>query len=290
MPGDLGMLGDKPTHAELLDYLASKLVEYQWSRKRFQRMLLTSHAYRQASHQSPQAHQIDPENRLLSHRSVHRLQAESVRDAMLSASGMVSYSMFGKPVAVNPDEVGQIILGNATRDGNGILVAKQEETESVYRRSVYAQVRRSMPLGVLEPFDPAATAPNCDRRGNSTVATQSLLMMNNGSVIRLSEHFAKRVQREAGDDPREQVRRAWSLAFGTLPGDEQLQLSTEWLISQRSALTKPDVETVGEATVGAPSGTTVAAAGTLEPAAANLQSLALYCQALYSSNAFLYVD
>jgi hypothetical protein len=115
-------------------------------------------------------------------------------------------------------------------------------------------------------------------------------MMNNGSVIRLSEHFAKRVQREAGDDPREQVRRAWSLAFGTLPGDEQLQLSTEWLISQRSALTKPDVETVGEATVGAPSGTTVAAAGTLEPAAANLQSLALYCQALYSSNAFLYVD
>ena len=290
MPGDLGVLGDKPTHAELLDYLANQLVEYQWSRKRFQRMLLTSHAYRQASLQSPQAHQVDPENRLLSHRSFRRLQAESVRDAMLSASGMVSYSMFGKPVAVNPDEVGQIILGNATRDGNGILVAKQEETESVYRRSVYAQVRRSMPLGVLEPFDPAATSPNCDRRGNSTVATQSLLMMNNSSVIKLSEHYAKRVQREVGEDPREQVRRAWSLAFGTLPSDEQLQLSTEWLIAQRNALTKPAAETVGETTGAAPVGATVAAAGTLEPAAANLQSLALYCQALYSSNAFLYVD
>jgi hypothetical protein len=147
-----------------------------------------------------------------------------------------------------------------------------------------------MPLGVLEPFDPAATSPNCDRRGNSTVATQSLLMMNNSSVIKLSEHHAKRVQREVGEDPREQVRRAWSLAFGTLPSDEQLQLSTEWLIAQRNALTKPAAETVGETTGAAPVGATVAAAGTLEPAAANLQSLALYCQALYSSNAFLYVD
>ena len=286
MPGDLGLLGDKPTHAELLDYLANQLVANQWSRKRFQRMLLTSHAYRQSALQSPQAHQVDPENRLLSHRSVRRLQAESVRDAMLSASGMVSYSMFGKPVAVNPDEVGQIILGNATRDGNGILVAKQEETESVYRRSVYAQVRRSMPLGMLEPFDPAATTPNCDRRGDSTVATQSLLMMNNTSVIKLSEHFAKRVQREAGEDPREQVRRAWSLAYGTLPNEGQLQASTEWLLAQRSTLTKPAGDASGDATVVAGSSTT----GTLEPAAANLQSLALYCQALYSSNAFLYVD
>ena len=135
-------------------------------------------------------------------------------------------------------------------------------------------------------------------------------MMNNSSVIKLSENFAKRVQREAGEDPREQVRRAWSLAFGILPSEEQLQMSTEWLIVQRRALTKPIAEAAsgaisGEgsasegsaagasssaATASGPGSETGVGAGTLEPAAANLQSLALYCQALYSSNAFLYVD
>jgi len=116
------------------------------------------------------------------------------------------------------------------------------------------------------------------------------LMMNNSSVIKLSEHFAKRVQRDAGDDPREQVRRAWGLAFGTFPSQEQLQMSTEWLIAQRNALTKPAAESAGEASGEAAVGAKGAAVGTLEPAAANLQSLTLYCQALYSSNAFLYVD
>ena len=183
---------------------------------------------------------------------------------------------------MNPDEVGQIVLGKATRDGNGILVAKQEDTRDSYRRSIYTQIRRSMPLGVLEPFDPATLSPNCDRRPSSTVATQSLLMMNNGIVIQLSENFARRVQREVGDDSALQIAHAWRLAFGTPATPDQLTNGVDWIDRLRQQLTKP-TEGTALPSDGEPP-------GTLEAVQANHQALALYCQSLFSSNAFLYVD
>jgi hypothetical protein len=162
------------------------------------------------------------------------------------------------------------------------LVAKHEETSEVYRRTIYAEVRRSMPLGMLEPFDPATLAPNCDRRNNSTVSTQSLLLMNNSNVIRLAEHFAQRIQREVGDEPLAQVRYAWTLAFGSPPDDLQCKTAANWLVAQRTALTKPhEVNNSTEA---------AEAKGTLEKPQAEQQALSLYCQAIFSSNPFLYVD
>jgi hypothetical protein len=198
---------------------------------------------------------------------------------MLAASGMLTLNMFGPSSKVSPDEVGQFIIGKATRDGNGILVAKHEEIAEVYRRSVYVEVRRSMPLGVIEPFDPATFSPNCDRRSQSTVATQSLMLMNNSSVIRISEHFASRVAREVGQAPEDQVVRAWQLAYGSNPAEAQRNQLTSWLEQQRAALAQPNPDQAS-----APNG------GTLEPAKANQQALALLCQALLSSNAFLYID
>ena len=186
-PGELGMLGERPTHPELLDWLARELVQSGWSRKRMSREILLSETYRRSSARPAGGQDTDPENIWLGRTNVRRLQSESVRDAMLSAAGMLTLRMHGAPSKVNPDEVGQVIIGKATRDGNGILVAKHEEAAEAYRRSVYVQVRRSMPLGVIEPFDPASTAPNCDRRSQSTVATQSLMLMNNSSVVRISD-------------------------------------------------------------------------------------------------------
>jgi hypothetical protein len=183
--------------------------------------------------------------------------------------------MHGAPSSVNPDEVGQFILGKATRDGNGILVAKQEEVADTYRRSIYTQIRRSMPLGVLEPFDPAAMTPNCDRRSNSTVATQSLMLMNNSTVIGISEHFATRVIRETGADANAQVTHAWLLAFGTQPNQEQQARSLEGLVALRAELLPKELD---PAKVEA------------DTNKSQHQALALYCQALLSSNAFLYVD
>ncbi|MFM8399387.1 MAG: DUF1553 domain-containing protein, partial [Pirellula sp.] len=114
------------------------------------------------------------------------------------------------------------------------------EIADSYRRSIYVQVRRSMPLGVIEPFDPAGTSPNCDRRSQSTVATQSLMLMNNSSVVRISEHFAKRVAREAGEDPAAQVLKAWQLAYGTDPSDGRRDELIQWLNQQRTVLSQPN--------------------------------------------------
>lgn len=281
-PGDLGVLGERPTHPELLDWLASEMVDGGWSRKRLHRSILLSSTYQQASMRQGRSQDIDPENRWLSRRSIRRLDAESLRDAMLRVAGQLVLDMHGPATSVNPDEVGQIILGRATRDGNGILVAKPEEIRDVYRRTVYTQVRRSMPLGSLEPFDPPTLTPNCDRRAQTTVSTQSLLMMNHRAVIAASEQFARRVTREAGDEPAAQVRHAWRLALGYVPENLPLEDSVQWLMKMRRMLSKPQE---GEPPM--PEGLV---AGTLEPAAASEQALALLCQAIYSSNAFLYVD
>jgi hypothetical protein len=276
-PGDLGRLGEAPTHPLLLDWLANRLVEQEWSRKRTMRDLLLSHAYRQSSSKNGLHQEKDPQNQWLSRMPMRRLQAESLRDAMLATSGMLTYRMYGTPSAVNPDEVGQFILGKATRDGNGILVAKQEETADTYRRSIYTQVRRSMPLGVLEPFDPATLNPNCDRRPNSTVATQSLMMMNNSTVIKVAEHFSARVLREAGSEPAAQTAHAWLLAFGSQPSTEQHTHHTNGLIALRAELLPKELD---------PDPNKAQAQRTNS----EQQALALYCQALLSSNAFLYVD
>lgn len=278
-PGELGILAEPPTHPELLDWLAQEFVQTGWSRKRLSREILTSETYRRLSTRPTGGQDTDPQNIWLGRTNVRRLQSESVRDAMLDTAGMLTLRMHGAPSKVNPDEVGQFIIGNAIRDGNGILVAKHEEVSDSYRRSIYVQIRRSMPLGVIEPFDPASTAPNCDRRSQSTVATQSLMLMNNSSVVRISEHFAKRVFREAGEDPTAQVVKAWQLAYGNDPSQPRREELTQWLNRQRSALAEPNPDQPS-----APNG------GALDPAKANEQALALLCQALLSSNAFLYID
>ena len=277
-PGDFGFLGERPSHPQLLDWLASELVASGWSRKHLQRLIVTSRAYQQSSQRTALHEQVDPDNRLLARMPIRRLQAETIRDSMLQTSGMLVRSMYGPPATVNPDDVGQFIIGKATRDGNGILVAKHEEVADAYRRTLYTQVRRSMPLGMLEPFDPANLNPNCDRRSNSTVATQSLLLMNNSNVIRLAEHFAKRIQRDVGDDPARQAEHAWRLAFGRAPAQQEIESTASWLSELRNSLAK------------SPEGSPNPSSGTLDPPQAAEQALALYCQAIFSSNPFLYVD
>jgi hypothetical protein len=274
-PADFGLLGERPSHPELLDYLADELVTSGWRLKNLHRLIVHSTAYRQASQGSETAHGADPENRWLGRMGVRRLEAEAIRDAILEVTGSRSDRMFGPPATVNPDEVGQVIIGKATRDGNGILVAHPEKGEDQFRRTIYVQVRRSMPLGMLEPFDVASTAPNCERRTSSTVPPQSLLMMNSSFILEQAQHFADRVASEAGDDPSAQVQRAWELAYARAPSEEELVRSAAFLEAQRQHFEQ------------------LAAAATPENQPALTppqQALALFCQALLSSNRFLYVE
>ncbi len=129
-------------------------------------------------------------------------------------------------------------------------------------------------MSVLATFDAPLMEPNCESRNSSTVAPQSLLLMNNDFVLEQSRDFARRVQREAGDDRSAQAQLAWRLALGTRPGDERLAELIEFLEQQASHFEEMKTETPQ-------------AKDALDP---DLMALASLCQALWSSNAFLYVE
>ena len=273
-PGDFGYLGERPTHPELLDWLSTRFVADGWQLKRFHRILLSSAAYRQQSIRRSEMDAADPDNRLIGRMSVRRLEAEAIRDTILACSGSLSDKLFGPPSPVTVDDVGQVVVGIDTRDSAGRPTDKKVTIgEDEFRRSVYVQVRRSLPLGMLEPFDMATLSPNCELRPVSTVAPQALLMMNNDLVIHEAFQFASRIQGVVGDDPASQVTKAWSTAFGRPPTTDQVAAGVVFLRDQTQQIAaRIPADQVAK-----------------EPPAAQ-QALANFCQALFSSNAFLYVD
>lgn len=270
-PGDFGMLGDRPSHPALLDWLADEFMSKGWSLKTLNRLILTSTAYRQSSRRDPKLEAVDPDDRLLGRMPVRRLEAEAVHDAVLAASGRLTPTMYGPPVPVSVDEAGQVIVGIDNRDGAGRPVRERASLGSAeWRRSLYIQVRRSLPLGLLETFDAPPMTPNCEQRTSSTVAPQSLMMMNSEFIVQQAEAFAMRVAHEAGDDPRARIQVAWRLALALEPRPEEVESAAHFLASQQEDFAA-----------------SAKAGKKVDPAH---QALATFCQALFSSNAFLYVD
>lgn len=273
-PADFGRLGAAPSHPELLDWLAAELQDGGWNLKQLHRQILLSHTYRQSSQRRPELEQVDSQNRLLGRMSLRRLDAESLRDAMLAISGRLITKRFGQPVPVMADKVGQWVIGkenlNAGRPG-AVLPMNGEDL----RRSVYVQSRRSRPLAVLDTFDLPAMTPNCSRRASSTVATQSLLLMNGPYAARQADAIANRVLAEA-KEPSLQLQRAWRLIYATEPSAEQLDtLHSFWDEQAKLYETTP------------PAG---ADAKKYDADAARKDAFTVLCQALLSSNGFLYVD
>ncbi len=216
-PGDFGQLGERPTHPELLDWLAAEVFQASGGRqslgelngnaatnsvseptggltpparldinrgfKRLHRLLMTSATYRQSSARRPELDAVDPSNLLLGRMSVRRLEAEVMRDRVLAASGSLSNAMFGKPVAVVEDFVGQVIVNDMSR------------------RSVYVQQKRSKPETLMRAFDAPVMECNCDKRPASTVATQSLMLMNSEFALKQAGSLAARVRQDAAAWP-----------------------------------------------------------------------------------------
>ena len=233
-PGDFGRLGEKPSHPELLDWLADDFVRNGWRLKHLHRLIMNSTAYRQASRRDPALDAIDPDNRLLGRMSVRRLEAEAVRDAILAVSGKLDPTMFGPPLPVAPDEAGQVLIGKDTRDSAGRPTGPPGSLgDAEFRRSLYVQVRRSLPLGFTESFDVPSLSPNCERRETSTVAPQSLALMNSEFSFARATDAAERVARIAGADPSARVRHAWRLALSEEPDDEQVAEAVAFLGEQR---------------------------------------------------------
>ena len=295
-PGDFGLLGDQPTHPELLDWLATEFVSNGWSLKQLHRLIMRSSVYRQqgvtgtadvsanngsdGDSKSPQI--IDPDNTFYWQFSMRRLEAETLRDSMLAVGGLLNDRRDGPPVPVMADIVGQWVIGeenlNAGRPGP-ILPMKTEE----FRKTIFVQWRRSRPLTVLDTFDLPKMEPNCERRNSSTVATQSLFLMNSDFIIQMAEHFAARVRREAGTNQGEQVRHAWRLAFARNPDSDEINSALEFLDAQTEQFAKISVETTPVTNRFDPKAKDVKRVP-VEVALANL------CQLLLSSNEFLYID
>jgi hypothetical protein len=274
-PGDFGAQGERPTHPELLDWLASEFMANGWKLKPLHRLIMTSTAYRQSSRNDASLRN-DPDNRLYGRMKLRRVDAESLRDSMLAVSGKLNEERFGPPMPIARDEAGRVLTGEQKTNGGGDPVIVQAIGEKAFKRSIYGEVRRSYPLTVLEAFDEPVMTPNCTMREVSTVAPQALLMLNDTFVAQQSEYFAERLQRESPGDVRAQINRAWKLAYDTTPSDKETTSSLLYLAEQteriraRVATMKKDKDKT--------------------PPDPQTLALASLCQALLSANRFLYVE
>ena len=281
-PGDFGKHGDRPSHPELLDWLATELSQNHWSIKHLHRLILNSATYKQTTDHRPATDSADPENRLLARQNLRRIQAETLRDAILHTAGNLNPRMFGAPVPVMMDVDGQIVVGVDTTDTAGRPTGKVVPLNGEeFRRSVYLQSRRSRPVGLLETFDLPRMEPNCEARSASTVAPQSLSLMNNDFVLNQSAILATKIAREAGADPTVRVKSAWRAVLCKEATPDDIANSVRFLKEQSAALaTSPTTESK-------PTQNTRSIA---VPTAPEDRALATLCQALLSSNAFLYID
>ncbi len=250
-PGDFGALGSRPTHPELLDWLADELVASGWSLKRLHRVIMCSTTYRQSSRRDPSRDAADSDNSLLSRYPVRRLDAESLRDSILLLSGRLDRTLFGPPVPVVEDTVG---LVNPANDSP--------------RRSLYLQVRRTHPVSLLAAFDAPVMTVNCDRRIPSTTAMQSLMLMNSDFVLNQAAAIARQLQAGTPAPPlAQQMTAAWRLVYQRPITAEELDWARSFAAEQRAALDQAGAGGDRQLTV--------------------LTSL---CQQLLDSNEFIYVD
>lgn len=287
---DFGALGDRPSHPELLDWLAGRLIDGGWRLKPFLRTLVTSRAYRQDT-DNPAAREADPENRLLGRQNLRRLDAESLRDAMIVAAGRAEFGMFGKAVPIALSAQGQVVVGVQNRDGNGDPTTSASAGADEYRRSVYLTMKRSAPVGVLETFDAPLANPNCESRASSTVALQALLLMNDPFVLARAGELAERVRRYQPHDFDEQVRLAWQHVYGVAPTEPERARSLDYmrhqiaLLAARGRPAEAAAKPAATAAAAASANTSSATQRTAEELA-----LASLCQALFASNRFLYLE
>ncbi len=267
-PDNFGSKGARPTHPELLDWLATEFVRLDWSVKAMHRLIMSSSVYRQVSHKDESNAGIDPENRLWWRMPLRRADGEVIRDSMLAASGTLNLQMHGPPVAVEVDEQGE-------------AVTAVEATAR--RRSIYLAQRRSRMLTLLKLFDAPAMEYTCPRRERSTLSTQALHLLNSNFTISMSRHFARRILHEmpeAGE--KERLDYAFRVAFGRQPSDRELTWTTSFLDRQ---------EEHHMAAPKQPAGTEAAPPPEELPAPdPRLLAWSDLCHMLMSANEFVYID
>ena len=262
---NFGHSGARPTHPELLDWLALEFQSNNWRVKPLVKLIMISAAYRQASYRQPSdsgldehmadPQLVDPGNELLWRTRLRQMESESVRDAILLASGRLDDSLGGPPTMIEgkPD---------------GTVVVKKEGTppQAANRRSMYLLARRRYNLSLLEAFDQPELTSNCTRRTPSAVVSQSLTMLNDDFVKEQATEFAAVVRRDASER-NDQIARVFRVALAREPAEAEAAWATELLDHQTQRYQQTP----------------------MPPAEAAEKALAHLCQMLLNTNEFLYI-
>jgi hypothetical protein len=254
-PNEFGGLGEAATHPELLDWLASELMDGGWRLKRLHRMIALSSTYRMSSRGSPSELARDPSNRWFWRFPMRRLTAEEVRDSIISVAGTLNSKAGGPPVY--PPIPREVMAGQSV-PGQGWPVSNPREAA---RRSVFVHVKRSLLVPILATHDAADTDLSCPVRYTTTVPTQALGLLNGSFANEQAAHFAQRLRQEAPASLESQIRLALKLTTAREPDQIEVRRDVSFVKSLESE-------------------------GGLGPA----QALSQYCLMILNTNAFLYLD
>ncbi|MFM9068519.1 MAG: PSD1 and planctomycete cytochrome C domain-containing protein [Planctomycetota bacterium] len=210
-PSDFGLNGARPTHVELLDWLASELIASGWNVKQIQRLIVTSATYRQSSQLNPAGLKADAQARLLWRFPPRRLEAEALRDAILAASGQLDFRMGGPGFDLFEPNTNYV----------KVYQSKQNFSGPEFRRMVYQSKPRMQLDDVFGTFDCPDAGQVTPKRNSSNTPLQALNLLNSSFILDQSAHLAARLQREAGTTPAAQIERAFAIVFGRVPAAEE---------------------------------------------------------------------
>jgi hypothetical protein len=269
-PSDFGVMGGRPSHPELLDWLAAEFVRTGWDIKRMHKLIVTSATYRQSSAFNETAAKEDPRDKLMWRFPRERLEGEVIRDAALAVSGLLNESVGG------PSVFPELPAGAGKPRGGWKVSADPAERN---RRSLYIFVRRNARYPMLEAFDMPDTHESCGRRNQTITAPQAMALLNGKVSLEWAQAFAGRVLKQAGPNVDAEVETAYRLAFGRRPDGFEKDTVLTFLNKQKSLVAER--RGAGEKL----------AAPTFIPAdydPAQAAALVDFCQMLLNSNEFVY--
>jgi hypothetical protein len=216
-PSDFGINGDRPSHPELLDWLATQLVEKKWSLKALHKLMLTSNAYRQSTEnrEAQKFTSIDPDNRLLWKMNWLRLEGETIRDSMLAVSGKLEKSDGGPGTFVN--------LPADVAEGFEFFKWFPSDEKEQARRTIYTFQRRSVMNPMIEVFDGANMSEVCSRRSTTVVPTQAFSLLNSDFTSVQAKYLAARLTESAGNNLDRGLDEAFQLALARRPSAAERQ-------------------------------------------------------------------
>ena len=231
---DFGTQGTYPTHPELLDWLAHDFVANGWSMKRLHKLIVTSATYRQSSHSRPDLAELDPLNQLLARQNRLRFEAEIVRDAALSASGLL-HPKVGGPGVKPPQPEGVYAF---TQNKKGWTAATGPDR---YRRGLYIQFYRSAPYPLLTTFDSPDFQSVCTARVRSNTPLQSLALANDEALFELAQGLGARLLKDVPADDEKRLERAFFLCYARPPSDAERNAVASFRESQLASFVKDPV-------------------------------------------------